>query len=1127
MATDPKAAPLANDLKELAFSLSTSVFPKAFFCALCSELAIDSYKLLCCNKAICTTCQAKLSFPTTCPSCDHSPLETDSCTPNKSLRNTMRIWLQKQKKKEEAKAAAQAATPVPETTPAATEAPSEVEGADKPIDSVEEAPATDDAPAEGTATATTTGDGELRTFSASAQPIEGSTAPDNDDPERRGSLVSQTATQSVEPSGANASSDEPNNTTGAASIMGNNPMMNGMQSQMGFGFQSQGSFGGVGFNGMSNMMGNANWNNMNPMDYNLNNMNGMYSNFGGNMGMGMNDMSTMNMMNYGGGYGNGWNGMGSGYGNFNGFNQMGGYNQSGAYPEMMNQFPKNNFQNQNRFPANQGGALPQRNNRTGSQGGSVSGPGGPQNTNSRPGSRSGPAQNVRRSHNTPPRQTSSALQYSKRATDDIGVQQRDGESPDASANAVTAPKPEGEQDTAVKSTEEGNDNDDSTQDPTAAASAAGPVGTGVEDASDSAATGEQMNESAQSNGLNHIQTVDTEDGSMQGYDQSMMGNGMQSNLGFANGTMNQFPNPMQMNAPFDPSMNMGFHQNNNFGPRGSFNAAYGAATVLTGEPQGRGVEGAPTGPRAMREGRPNTGFSSRMNNVRHQPPPKSVTPAQSTGGRSPQRRVRSRSPLRDESLRTKDKSVSRSRSRSRARDEETDDRRERSRSADRESRREGRGRSATPQGDDDYERRKNRRHHRSSRYDDREEDHDDRHRDDRGSRADRTRSGSADSKYRSSRRDKDRHRSSRSHRDRSKEYRRRHRSRSPAEESKYEDDAYANGDRESESGSRRKHRGDKEKHRDRSRDKDRERDRRDRKDRDKDYDYEREKDRSRDKDKERRRRRDREAEEEERDHDDDKHRSSRRSRKDRDREDRSRDDRSQNDRDTKVKRPAEDDVVGKMMQKRAVSPPLNAPTGPSANTFSIKGAGRSKSNVMPPPQPPTGPRGFQPPKGPAADRDKDKHRRKSSVSSLPSTPATPAEPTSQDHYAAEREKNARERNSRDRADRDQRDTLTKSLHSRIHSSSRPSLSSKRSRDDDQEVDDAPRGPSKSEVQAPTGPASHRDKRRKSGAGGDNSIANLFTAGLRKNAGKTRRGGVRTEGDVEREMERVERERDRR
>jgi formylmethanofuran dehydrogenase subunit E len=78
MATDPKLAPLADDLKELALyaaskqsrisrantpsSLPTSAFPKAFFCALCSELAIDSFKLLCCNKAICTPCMYQRVF---------------------------------------------------------------------------------------------------------------------------------------------------------------------------------------------------------------------------------------------------------------------------------------------------------------------------------------------------------------------------------------------------------------------------------------------------------------------------------------------------------------------------------------------------------------------------------------------------------------------------------------------------------------------------------------------------------------------------------------------------------------------------------------------------------------------------------------------------------------------------------------------------------------------------------------------------------------------------------------------------------------------------------------------------------------------------------------------------------
>lgn len=229
-----------------------------------------------------------------------------------------------------------------------------------------------------------------------------------------------------------------------------------------------------------------------------------------------------------------------------------------------------------------------------------------------------------------------------------------------------------------------------------------------------------------------------------------------------------------------------------------------------------------------------------------------------------------------------------------------------------------------------------------------------------------------------------------------------------------------------------------------------------------------------------------------------------------------------------------------MMKKRAVSPPLNAPKGPSANGFSIKGRSRNVA-MAPPAQAPSAPRAFQPPKGPAADRNKDRvdsrdHRRKSSVSSVLSTPTTPTGPastTAQDHYAAERERNARERDSREKGDKSHRDVASKSLHTRIHSSSRNSLSSKRSRDDiDAEErsegprsDAPPRGP-KADIKAPTGPASHRDKRRKSGTTGDDNIANLFAAGLRKNA-KARRGGVRTEGDAEKEMERVERERERR
>lgn len=100
---------------------------------------------------------------------------------------------------------------------------------------------------------------------ALADSEQGSAAPEAHDPERRASSVSQHATQSVEPSTADAPSIEQDKANDNTNPTGKNPTMNGMQGQMGFGFQGQGNFGGMGFNGMPNMMGNAAWNNMNPM----------------------------------------------------------------------------------------------------------------------------------------------------------------------------------------------------------------------------------------------------------------------------------------------------------------------------------------------------------------------------------------------------------------------------------------------------------------------------------------------------------------------------------------------------------------------------------------------------------------------------------------------------------------------------------------------------------------------------------------------------------------------------------------------------------------------------------------------------------------------------------------------
>jgi hypothetical protein len=374
----------------------------------------------------------------------------------------------------------------------------------------------------------------------------------------------------------------------------------------------------------------------------MNNMtgmaNGMYGNFGGNMGMGMNDMSAMN---YGGGYG-GYNGMGGGYGNYNGFNSMGGYNQSGSYPEMMNQFPKNNFpnQNQNRFHASQGGAYSQRNMRNGSHG--SFGPGF-QNANSRPGSRGGLSQNVRQFHNLPPKPSPAAGKSPSptTTTDECVPQQRDGQSPGGTNTAAEATADDEQAKASAESTEEGkadNEGTVGTTEPPAVQDAVN-FGNASKEAGDAAnATGEGANEMA-NGGLSQIQTFETADEEMLDFNHSRMGNGM-----YPQGMMNQYSDPTQMDPSFNPNMNMGY---NTYGARGGFNnGAYGAAKVLVdqpSEPIGVGVVGAPTGPRAMREGRPNTGFSSRVNSARFNPPsaPKSVTPALGAAPTSPQRRVRS------------------------------------------------------------------------------------------------------------------------------------------------------------------------------------------------------------------------------------------------------------------------------------------------------------------------------------------------------------------------------------------------------------------------------------------------------------------------------------------------------
>lgn len=97
--------------------------PHKLRCANCSKLAVNALRLPCCEQAICETCAFILSasasleascraspnrfighsnLPQSCPVCEHSPLSAADCSPNKSLRTTIRVFLRTAEKKREA-----------------------------------------------------------------------------------------------------------------------------------------------------------------------------------------------------------------------------------------------------------------------------------------------------------------------------------------------------------------------------------------------------------------------------------------------------------------------------------------------------------------------------------------------------------------------------------------------------------------------------------------------------------------------------------------------------------------------------------------------------------------------------------------------------------------------------------------------------------------------------------------------------------------------------------------------------------------------------------------------------------------------------------------------------------------
>ncbi|OAQ98730.1 hypothetical protein LLEC1_04021, partial [Akanthomyces lecanii] len=98
----------------LISSLTPDDIPHKLRCANCSKLAVNAFRLPCCEQAICESCHA--SLPSSCPVCEHSPLSADDCTPNKSLRTTIKVFLRTAEKKREANKPKDIPEPVPETS---------------------------------------------------------------------------------------------------------------------------------------------------------------------------------------------------------------------------------------------------------------------------------------------------------------------------------------------------------------------------------------------------------------------------------------------------------------------------------------------------------------------------------------------------------------------------------------------------------------------------------------------------------------------------------------------------------------------------------------------------------------------------------------------------------------------------------------------------------------------------------------------------------------------------------------------------------------------------------------------------------------------------------------------------
>ncbi|PWY89616.1 hypothetical protein BO94DRAFT_464220 [Aspergillus sclerotioniger CBS 115572] len=685
-----------SGLMDIASSLTQDEIPFKLRCAICNKLAVNAFRLPCCDQAICENCQA--SLPETCPVCAHTPISPDLCKPNKALRTTLKAFLRTEEKKREKErlsatpatpattngATTADGTPIQQETPAVSSVPevSAAEGVSAPDHPV-------DAPLEEPSTAA-----DARDLNAENAPGAGDEPPTDtqaqedqlagvpvDTQEKVGDAQHDGTGEGEEADEAKA--DQGNDEGNPQEPDSGTVLPNGMGFGMGTGmFPNMAWNNNGGFNPMAQFMNNGMFNFPNAMGMPGMAMDPMAANQGmfGGYGMNMNGMNMGMSFDAGQGMYGGWdgsqnnmwnggqdkfnpnafaNGMGSQYGGPSGF---GGYNMSqpnGVHAQMQQpQFPSQDYQNGS-YAGHGRGAFRGRGRGMFPGGRARGGFGGQMQANY-------PA-NANPS-DFPSHNSLSDGQDLSQAPDGVSAEMSGELGADANKEITDENAPSGE-------------------------------GASAEDfpAAEAPAENMTMGENGESDPIHR----DSAQEHLNEDETQLRGIPTIDSLDQVNAAQSMSAGPMGMPGSMGPGFGRGGYMRGPFpGARpGGFNGAplMGGANMYP-EPRGQGVEGAPAAPRAMREGLPNTSVLRQRNFQgpgRSSAPPVRPNDASHSWSRSPSRNGEAPEPVPEENVlvsRTKPSDTMELPSRSYRSGKDRSNRRDDERDRDRDSRRRDRDR---------------------------------------------------------------------------------------------------------------------------------------------------------------------------------------------------------------------------------------------------------------------------------------------------------------------------------------------------------------------------------------------------------------------------------------------------